>query len=74
MAYSMAKKSANLSSGKPMLVKASGRTKSANKGKAELFNSTAPIKFFSNLEDTVRELGSSLQGAKMPSTVTKKSS
>ena len=41
-----------------------GRAKSACKGKAELFNSTAPIKFFSNLEETVREI-TTLNGANL---------
>ena len=37
--------------------KSTTRAKSACKGgKAEMFNSTAPIKFFSNLEETVREI------------------
>ena len=42
--------------------KSVGRAKSACKGKVELFNSTAPIKFFSNLEETVREI-TTLNGA-----------
>ena len=41
-----------------------GRAKSACKEKVELFNSTAPIKFFSNLEETVREI-TTLNGASL---------
>ena len=47
------------SKGIGVIRKQTGRAKSACKGggsKAEMFNSTAPIKFFSNLEDTVREI------------------
>ena len=36
--------------------KSVGRPKSACKGKADIFNSTAPIKFFSNFEETVKDI------------------
>ena len=38
------------------LKKSVGRPKSACKGKADIFNSTAPIKFSSNLEETVKDI------------------
>ena len=49
-AYTQSKKTASTAMG-------TNRAKSANKGhKVDMFNSTAPIKFFSNLEETVREI------------------
>ena len=47
--------------------RATSRAKSACKGKAELFNSTAPIKFFSNLEETVRDITSGNTNIKLSS-------
>lgn len=37
------------------VLKVAGRAKSACRGKTELFNQTAPIKFFTNLEEGGRE-------------------
>ena len=46
----------------PNSKKSVGRPKSACKGKADMFNSTAPIKFFSNFEETVKDI-TTLNGA-----------
>ena len=37
------------------VLKVAGRAKSACRGKTELFNQTAPIKFFSNIDEKGRE-------------------